>query len=93
MFVDVEMQKFVSDPSEPHAARFAGWLAEKMTGERHYWSAHRPLGARQTAHGQAWRSTKREPKKRGLHFKLHDCVNVRSSSLLLLRICCAVLLN
>lgn len=75
MFVDPEMQKFVTDPSENHAERFAWWLAEKMTGERHYWTERRPYGARQRAHSQAWHSSKREQRKRGWHFKLNDCVN------------------
>lgn len=55
--------------------RFASWIAEKMTKDD-FWSseAYSDGRSRQTSHSKAWRCTKREERKRGLHFKLHDCV-------------------
>ena len=68
MFSDYDLHRFVTDIHEPHAQRFALWLSEKMSGEP-YWSPER-RGMRQPSHGKAWRCSKRQPEKRGVHFKL-----------------------
>jgi len=70
VFADEYLNTFVTDPSEPHADRFARWLGEKMTGEP-LWSAERE-GMRSISHAKAWHCPHRS-ERIGLRFKVHDC--------------------
>jgi len=80
MFRDQQLSKFVADTTEPHPERLADWIAEKMTGDRRYWSSKLQdrVGDtaydRSSAHFRAWHSPKREESRFGEHFKLDDSV-------------------
>ena len=79
MFRDKQLSKFVEDQSDPHPERLAQWIAEKMTGKP-IWSSTLSSRSRdqpydrQSAHYKAWNSKRREPSRRGSHFKLDDAV-------------------
>jgi len=86
-FVDQHVDKFIANHDEPHARRFATWILEKF-GDGRLWTQERRTRPtrvmyidgekvrvahdRSSAHAAAWYSPKREPEKRGLHFKLDD---------------------
>jgi truncated hemoglobin YjbI len=70
VFANDYLNTFVTDPSEPHADRFARWLGEKMTGDP-LWSADRE-GMRSISHAKAWHCPHRS-ERIGLRFKVHDC--------------------
>lgn len=87
-FRDPHLDKLIREHADPHGARFANWITEKMGGGQ-VWSEERatrktcPFHShghtlqtphdRSSAHFAAWHSPKREPEKFGLHFKLDDC--------------------
>jgi len=76
-FADQHVDKFIHSHDDPHGERFASWIAEKMgdgtpwTDERRTRPATFPHD-RSSAHFAAWNSHKREPHKRGDHFKPDD---------------------
>mmetsp|Transcript_53060 Transcript_53060/g.124318 ORF Transcript_53060/g.124318 Transcript_53060/m.124318 type:complete len:358 (+) Transcript_53060:59-1132(+) len=86
-FADSHIDQFIADHNEPHGERFANWIAEKF-GAGTPWTEERRtrpmkymrLGHevvevshdRSTSHLAAWFSPKREPEKRGEHFKPDD---------------------
>eukprot|EP00971_Amphidinium_carterae_P104365 2066779-Amphidinium_carterae.1 len=86
-FADPHIDRFIADHNEPHGERFANWIAEKF-GAGTPWTEERRtrpmkymrLGHevvevshdRSTSHLAAWFSPKREPEKRGEHFKPDD---------------------
>ena len=86
-FLDVNVSKFVRDPSEPHAVRFSKWICEKL-GAGTPWTeerrtrvhVHQNIGGmkhavydRSSAHFAAWHSPKRPKEEYGRHFNLGDC--------------------
>jgi len=79
MFRDKQLSLFVRDFDDPHPARLADWIAEKMSGEA-YWSSQlrsRPADQprdRQDAHHHAWNSPKRHPSQFGERFRLDDAI-------------------
>jgi len=86
-FADPHIDKFIADHNEPHGERFANWIAEKL-GAGTPWTEERrtrPMKYmhfghevmevshdRSSSHFAAWYSPKREPEKRGQHFKPDD---------------------
>jgi hypothetical protein len=86
-FADPHLDKFIRSHDDPHGERFATWIAEKM-GDGTPWTderrtrpvTHLRIGRevievshdRSSAHFAAWNSPKREPHKRGEHFKPDD---------------------
>jgi len=86
-FQDPHIDQFIASHQDPHAVRFANWVAEKF-GAGKAWSQEkatrsrepRPVGGghaiavvdRSTAHAAAWYSAKRNPRDIGQHFKLDD---------------------
>lgn len=89
-FVDPHIDQFIAEHSEPHAERFANWIAEKF-GHGTPWTQERRTRPkkymhfgdesmqvshdRSTSHFAAWYSPKREPGKMGQHFKPDDARN------------------
>eukprot|EP01006_Ploeotia_vitrea_P011152 TRINITY_DN29742_c0_g1_i1.p1 TRINITY_DN29742_c0_g1~~TRINITY_DN29742_c0_g1_i1.p1 ORF type:complete len:250 (-),score=22.59 TRINITY_DN29742_c0_g1_i1:6-755(-) len=73
---DTVLQKFqfMTDGIPAHGKRLGDWIVEKMGGEGQPWTTTRPADSRQRSHHSAWNNPKREPEKRGWHFKLDDCV-------------------
>ncbi len=86
---DPHLDQFIGSHDDPHAERFACWIAEKM-GDGTPWSEERrtrkirPISAghghvidsphdRSSAHFVAWHSPKRADSVWGQHFKLDDC--------------------
>ncbi|KAL7562538.1 hypothetical protein ACA910_015422 [Epithemia clementina (nom. ined.)] len=87
-FEDVTLDKFIRSHNDPHAARFAKWIHQKLSGstvwdqERRERSqvpvrlagGHRHLvHDRSSAHVAAWHSPKRPAEEVGRHFKLDEC--------------------
>jgi len=74
-FKDKVLQTFMfdDDGAEAHGKRLSDWIAEKMGLPGMRWTRTRPPHSRQRSHVRAWNSAKREPHKRGRHFKLDDC--------------------
>ena len=88
-FKDPVIDRFIRDHTDPHARRFANWLAEKMGDHSRPWSddrAHRSrnpvhlgngrtvvIHDRSSAHAAAWYSPKRNDREMGRHFQLHEC--------------------
>jgi hypothetical protein len=74
-FEDQVLKRFMfdDDGASAHGKRLSDWIAEKMGEPGMRWTRTRPPHSRQRSHHQAWNSKKREPHKRGEHFKLDDC--------------------
>eukprot|EP01065_Artemidia_motanka_P029493 TRINITY_DN355_c0_g1_i3.p1 TRINITY_DN355_c0_g1~~TRINITY_DN355_c0_g1_i3.p1 ORF type:complete len:249 (+),score=51.89 TRINITY_DN355_c0_g1_i3:61-807(+) len=88
MFADPHLDQFVANREDPHPARLATWIAEKM-GDGEPWSREREtrpqcpvmlaggrrhiVHDRSSAHAAAWYSPKRDPAVVGQHFQLDDC--------------------
>jgi len=86
-FADLHIDKLIASHDDPHGARFATWIAEKMGDGTPWTNERRTREAKQmrmgnrvvdvafdrsSAHFAAWHSPKREPEKWGEHFKLDD---------------------
>jgi hypothetical protein len=87
-FQDITLDKFIRSHNDPHGARFAKWIHQKLTGSA-IWDMDRrtrdmtPIEVaggrtavvhdRSSAHAAAWYSPKRPPKEVGRHFKLEEC--------------------
>lgn len=87
-FADATLDKFIRSHDDPHAARFAKWIHQKLTGSN-IWDTDRrtrdltPVQVagrreivvhdRSSAHVAAWYSPKRPPREVGRHFELDEC--------------------
>lgn len=86
-FADPFIDKFIASHSDPHAERFATWLAEKLgdgtpwteerqTRKRTYlrigYERYQVAHDRSSAHFAAWHCHKRPPHELGEHFKPDD---------------------
>jgi len=87
-FQDDTLDKFLRSHTDPHGARFAKWIHQKLSGSN-LWDKERKkrdktpvtvAGGRQTvvndrssAHVAAWYSPKRPKEEVGRHFKLDEC--------------------
>lgn len=89
-FVDRHLDQFIAEHSEPHAERFANWIAEKLgfgtpwTQERrsrpkkfmHFGDETMQVSHdRSTSHFAAWYSPKREAQQMGQKFQPEDARN------------------
>ena len=87
-FQDHTLDKFIRSHEDPHGARFAKWIHQKLSGssvwdqdrqERNLEPArvaggHRHVvHDRSSAHVAAWHSPKRPSREVGRHFKLDEC--------------------
>ena len=87
-FQDPTLDKFIRSHGDPHAARFAKWIHQKLSGSN-LWDKDRksrdltpkPIAGgrtavvhdRTSAHAAAWYSPKRPSEEVGRHFKLDEC--------------------
>jgi hypothetical protein len=87
-FADATIDKFIRSHDDPHGARFAKWIHQKLTGSK-LWDIDRhtrdltPVQVaggrevvvhdRSSAHVAAWYSPKRPPRQVGRHFELDEC--------------------
>jgi len=87
-FQDETLQKFLRSQDDPHGARFAKWIHQKLSGSN-IWDKDRQkrdlspvtvAGGRKTvvhdrssAHVAAWYSPKRPKHEVGRHFQLDEC--------------------
>ena len=78
-FQDATLDKFIRSHSDPHGARFAKWIHQKLSGsqvwdlDRQQRGPHEPVHDRTSAHVAAWFSPKRPAKERGQRFQLDEC--------------------
>lgn len=87
-FRDKTLDRFIRSHDDPHAARFAKWIHQKLAGSR-VWDADRrsrdlspvvvaggraaAVSDRSSAHVAAWHSPKRPPGEVGRRFRLDEC--------------------
>lgn len=78
-FQDETLDRFIRSHDDPHGARFAKWIHQKLSGS-HVWDddrrargRHAPVHDRTSAHVAAWYSNKRPAHQRGRHFELDEC--------------------
>jgi hypothetical protein len=87
-FQDFTLDKFIRSHDDPHGARFAKWIHQKLTGSN-IWDVDRlsrdmtprlvaggrtaAVHDRSSAHAAAWYSPKRPSKEVGRHFRLDEC--------------------
>lgn len=87
-FQDHTLDKFIRSHTDPHGARFAKWIHQKLTGSN-IWDTDRRtrdltphlvaggrtavVHDRSSAHAAAWYSPKRPSNEVGHHFKLDEC--------------------
>jgi hypothetical protein len=87
-FQDDTLDKFIRSHDDPHGARFAKWIHQKLTGST-IWDEDRRtrdlapktvaggrtaiVHDRSSAHASAWYSPKRPEEEVGRHFKLDEC--------------------
>ena len=87
-FGDQTLDTFIRSHDDPHGARFAKWIYQKLSGDR-VWDEDRyqrnlepiivaggrthVVHDRSSAHVAAWYSPKRELQKVGRHFSLDEC--------------------
>jgi hypothetical protein len=87
-FQDDTLDKFIRSHNDPHGARFAKWIHQKLTGST-VWDEDRRtrdltpkqvaggrtavVHDRTSAHASAWYSPKRPKEEVGQHFKLDEC--------------------
>jgi len=78
-FQDDTLDKFIRSHDDPHGARFAKWIHQKLSGsqiwneDRKARGRHAPVHDRTSAHVAAWYSPKRPSEERGRHFELDEC--------------------
>lgn len=86
-FLDHTLDKFIRSHSDPHGARFAKWIHQKLSGSN-LWDKDRKLRDknpvkvaggryavvhdRSSAHAAAWNSPKRDKNEVGRHFQLDE---------------------
>mmetsp|Transcript_2611 Transcript_2611/g.3559 ORF Transcript_2611/g.3559 Transcript_2611/m.3559 type:complete len:256 (+) Transcript_2611:262-1029(+) len=76
-FEDFTLAPFMTvfdDGAENHGQRLGDWIIEKIGGGGTPWTDSGRHGLRQQTHYKAWNSPAREPRVRGQHFKLDDCI-------------------
>merc|ERR1712157_524965 len=87
-FADQTLDRFIRSHDDPHGARFAKWIHQKLSGSG-VWDHDRRtrdkerveladgirhvVHDRSSAHAAAWYSPKRPSKDVGRHFKLDEC--------------------
>lgn len=87
-FQDGTLDQLIRSHEDPHGARFAKWIHQKLSGS-HKWDRDRKnrdltpvtvaggrkavVHDRSSAHAAAWHSPKRPKKEVGRHFKLDEC--------------------
>lgn len=79
-FRDRTLDKFIRSHHDPHGARFAKWIHQKLSGST-VWDEDRAerrrnnevVHDRTSAHVAAWNSPKRKASDSGRRFKLEDC--------------------
>eukprot|EP00511_Aplanochytrium_stocchinoi_P002944 CAMPEP_0204824406 /NCGR_PEP_ID=MMETSP1346-20131115/2436_1 /ASSEMBLY_ACC=CAM_ASM_000771 /TAXON_ID=215587 /ORGANISM="Aplanochytrium stocchinoi, Strain GSBS06" /LENGTH=255 /DNA_ID=CAMNT_0051951549 /DNA_START=457 /DNA_END=1225 /DNA_ORIENTATION=- len=76
-FEDHTLSPFMTvfdDGAENHGNRLGNWIVEKIGSEGTPWTDSGRGGLRQQTHFKAWNSPGRDPRVRGQHFKLDDCI-------------------